>query len=287
MSVRPAKSIPRGAKVLGLVAPATLLTAIAFLLPLAWLGRLSLDEALSGGVLQSAFDLGNYRRFFTDRFYLGVLSRSLGIGLAVTLSTLLVSYPIALFLFRTQSRWRGLLIVLTVAPLLVSSVVRTFGWMVILGEKGWINGVLRLLHVVDAPVALMNNMLGVVIGLTEIMMPTMILALVSGFSRLDPTLEEAARSLGAKPWRSFVRVTLPLSLPGILIGCLITFVLSISSFVTPRLLGGGRVQVMATQIYEEALETLNWPLAAAESVILIAILVLAMTAYERVGRQAA
>lgn len=199
--------------------------------------------------------------------------------------TLLVSYPIALFLFRTRSPWRGVLIVFTIAPLLVSSVVRTFGWMVILSDGGWINGVLRLLGATKEPLHLMNNELGVIIGLTQIMMPTMILALIAGFSRLDVALEEAARSLGAPPWRSFLRVTLPLSAPGILIGCLVTFILSISSFVTPRLLGGGRVQMMATQIYEEALETLNWPLAAAESFILILVLLLAMSLYERLGRR--
>jgi putative spermidine/putrescine transport system permease protein len=277
----------RAIAVAGLLAPALALTGLAFVLPLLWLGRMSLDSALSGGILQGTLGVGNYLQFFTDPYYLGVLWRSLWIGLLVTLATLLVSYPIALFLFRTRSRWRGLLIVLTIAPLLVSSVVRTFGWMVILSDAGWVNGVLRLLHFTGQPLRLMNNEVGVVIGLTEIMMPTMILALISGFARLDPTLEEAARSLGAPPWRTFMRVTLPLSLPGIVTGCLITFILSISSFVTPRLLGGGRVQMMATNIYEEALETLNWPLAATESIILIIVMVLAMTAYERLGRTSA
>jgi putative spermidine/putrescine transport system permease protein len=206
-------------------------------------------------------------------------------SVAVTFATLLCSYPIALFLFRMRSRWRGVLAVLTISPLLVSSVVRTFGWMVVLGDGGMINGALRWLGVIATPLPLMNNMLGVMIGLTQIEMPTMILALIAGFARLDPTLEEAARTLGAPPWRTFLRVTLPLSAPGIMIGCLVTFVQGISSFVTPKLLGGGRIYVMATTIYEETFETLNWPLAAAMSIILVAVFGLCVAIYERAGRR--
>lgn len=274
----------RGPLIALLLAPAVALIVVAFVLPLAWLVRLSLDRS-SGGVLIPDLSASNYLRFLGDGFYLGLLWRSMWMGAVVSALALLASYPIALFLARTQSRWRGLLIVLTVAPLLVSSVVRTFGWMVILGDSGWINGLLHVLGISQTPIRLMNNMTGVLIGLTEIMMPTMILALIAGFSRLDLTLEEAARSLGAPPWRCFLRVTLPLSIPGIAVGCLITFVLSISSFVTPKLLGGGRVAVLATAIYEEALETLNWPFAAAVSIVLIAIFGLTLALYERLGRR--
>ncbi|MGH7189082.1 MAG: ABC transporter permease, partial [Acetobacteraceae bacterium] len=125
----------------------------------------------------------------------------------------------------------------------------------------------------------------VYIGLTQIEMPVMVLALIAGFASLDPTMEEAARSLGAAPWRAFLRVTVPLSAPGILVGCLITFVQVTSSFVTPTLLGGGRVYVMATMIYQEALETLNWPLGAAISIILIVVLLACLAGYERVERR--
>jgi putative spermidine/putrescine transport system permease protein len=163
--------------------------------------------------------------------------------------------------------------------------VRTFGWMVILGDSGLVNGLLRWLGLLAAPLPLMNNMLGVMIGLTQIEMPTMILALIAGFARLDTTLEEAARTLGAPPWRTFLRVTLPLSAPGIMIGCLVTFVQGISSFVTPKLLGGGRIYVMATTIYEETFETLNWPLAAAMSIILVAVFGCCVAGYERAGRR--
>jgi putative spermidine/putrescine transport system permease protein len=269
----------------GLVLPALALMVVAFILPMLWLGRLSLDRSTGGGVLIEDVSVGNYLHFFQDPFYLSIMWRSLWMSVVVTMLSLVCSYPIALFLFRTRSRWRGILAILTISPLLVSSVVRTFGWMVILGDTGLINGLLRYLGVIDTPVPLMNNMLGVLIGLTEIEMPTMTLALMAGFSRLDATVEEAARTLGASPWRTLLRVTLPLSAPGIVIGCLITFVLVMSSFITPALLGGGRVYVMATAIYQEALETLNWPLAATVSIILIAVFGVCVGSYERISRR--
>jgi putative spermidine/putrescine transport system permease protein len=268
-----------------LLVPACAVTLAALVLPMAWLIRLSFDRAQEGGVLVQTVSPGNYVRFFTDPYYLGILWRSLWISAVVSGLTLLASYPIALFLFRSRSRWRSLLAILALAPLLVSSVVRTFGWMVILSDKGWINGLLHLVGLTHAPIQLMNNIWGVLIGLTEILMPTMILALIAGFARLDPTLEEAARSLGAPPWRGFLRVTLPLTMPGILVGALITFMLAISSFVTPSLLGGGRIILLATDIYEEALETLDWPFAAAVSIILIVVFGLALVASERLGRR--
>ena len=277
----------RVAAAAGLLSPASALMLVGFVLPMAWLIRLSLDRSEEGGVLVPDLTAANYTHFARDSFYLAILLRTLILGVVVALITLICAYPIALFLFRTRSRWRGALAVLTISPMLVSSVVRTFGWMAILGDRGLINQVLQALGIISHPLALMNNMLGVVIGLVQIEMPVMILALMAGLSRLDPTLEEAAQTLGAKPWRSFLRVTLPLSAPGIVLGCLITFVQVISSFITPTLLGGGRVYVMATTIYEEALETLNWPLAAAISIILIVVFALCAVAYERFSRRAA
>ncbi|HSU04467.1 MAG TPA: ABC transporter permease [Acetobacteraceae bacterium] len=273
----------RFASFAALLSPASALMLIGFVLPMAWLFRLSLDRAVEGGVLIPDLTPANYVQFVHDKFYLAILGRTLVLGVVVSFFTLLCAYPIALFLFRTRSRWRGILAVLTISPMLVSSVVRTFSWMAILGDRGLVNHALLALGLIDHPLALMNNMLGVTIGLVQIEMPVMILALIAGLSRLDPTLEEAAQTLGARPWRAFVRVTLPLSAPGIILGCLVTFVQVMSSFVTPTLLGGGRVYVMATTIYEEALETLNWPLAATISIILILVFGLCALFYERIG----
>jgi len=269
-----------------LLSPSSALLLVGFVLPMGWLIRLSLDRSNEGGVLISDLTAANYRYFVHDPFYLAILVRTLVLGVVVALITLVCAYPVALFLFRLRSRWRGLLVVLTISPMLVSSVVRTFGWMAILGEKGFLNQVLQAVGITSHPLTLMNNMLGVVVGLVQIEMPVMALALIAGLSRLDPELEQAAHTLGARPWRAFLRVTLPLSSPGIVLGCLLTFVQVISSFITPTLLGGGRIYLMATTIYEEALETLNWPLAATISIILIAVFAMCAALYERFGPRA-
>jgi len=252
-----------------LLLPAAIVDLLLFVLPLAWILRISLYQALPGGGLRPAATLDSYGAFLGDEFYWQEVGRTLGLGLEVTLITLVVAYPIGLFLARSRSRWRGLLVTLAIAPLLTSGVVRTYAWMVILGNTGLINGLLQRAGLIAAPLSLVNNLTGVVIALVQILMPYMVLALLSGFGRFDSDLEWAAASLGANPWRVFWRVTFPLSLPGVATGCLLVFVLTISSFVTPQLLGGGRVFLMATEIFDQATYTLNWPFAAAISMLLL------------------
>ena len=174
------------------------------------------------------------------------------------------------------------LTVLVISPLLTSAVVRTYGWIALLSDQGPIVSSIAALGF-TAP-RLMFNTTGVVIGLTEILMPYMILSLLAGFGRLDPRVEEAAMTLGARPGRIFWRVILPLTLPGIALGCLLCFVLAVSSFITPKLLGGGRVFLLATEIYDQAIVTLNWPLAATLSMLVLIIFGAALAVYARVLR---
>lgn len=270
--------------IIQLLVPATLALAVFFVLPLLWLLRMSFNRGLPSGAIESAFTLENYVAFLTDSFYVREIVRTIGLGLGVTVLTLIAAYPIGLFLARSQSRWRGVLVALAIAPLLTSTVVRTYGWMVLLGSEGLINSTLVWIGFVDTPLQLVNNLTGVVIGLVEILMPYMILGLLSGFGRFDRDLEDAAMSLGAGPLRTFWRVTLPLSIPGIATGCLLVFVLTISSFVTPRLLGGGRVFLMATEVYNQATYTLNWPFASAISFVLLILFGVVITAYVRMLR---
>lgn len=266
-----------------LTTPILLIIGFGFVVPLLWIARISFQPVIEGSTLLEGFTFDSYVAFFADSFYRSAALRSIQMAATVTVLALLVTYPIALFLHRTDSKWRSVLIVITVAPLLVSAVVRTYGWMVILGDAGWINSVLRML---DLPtLRLFNNYTGTVIGLTEIMMPYMALGLIAGFNRIDPTLEEAAASLGATPLRRFLRVTLPLSLPGVGLGCLLSFVLTMSAFVTPSLLGGGRVFVVATEIYNQAIAILNWPLAAAMSVITLVFFMIVLMVYNRLSRR--
>ncbi len=270
---------------LGLLLPGLAALGISFVLPLLWLMRMSLNRGGAAGAIEETVTLDTYVGAITDSFTWEVTVNTLKLGGLVTVLTVAVSYPLALFLSRTASRHKGLLIALAVTPLLTSQVVRTYGWLVLLGDDGVVNGALSGMGLVNEPLPLSNNFTGTVIALVQILMPYAILAMLSGFGRVSTELEQAAGSLGANRWRAFRRVTLPLSLPGVLTAALLVFVLTISSFVTPSLVGGGRVFVLATEIYTQATFTLNWPLAAALSVFLLALFSILIALYVRAVRR--
>lgn len=270
---------------LALLLPGLLGLLVSFVFPLAYMIRMSFNRGAPDGVVEETFTLDTYIQPLTDPYYWRVTLDTFQMGVTVGLLCVLVSYPVALFLARSTSKYRGLLIAIAIAPLLTSAVVRTYGWMVILGTNGLVNSTLDGMGLIDTPLKLTNNMTGVTIGLVEIFMPYAILAMISGFGRLSPQLEEAAGSLGASKLQVFTRVTLPLSLPGILTAFLLVFVLSISTFITPRLLGGGSVQVLATEIYDQTTGLLNWPFAAALSVILLILFGLIIAVYQRLTKK--
>jgi putative spermidine/putrescine transport system permease protein len=269
-----------------LLAPAVGVSAVTFLWPMLHLAGLSFHAALDGGGIGEPITLATWIDVLSDGYYWGLVVNSVLLGLFVSILSLICGYPIALFVHRTGPRWRNLLMVACVSPLLVSAVVRTYGWLVLLGDRGLIPALLRTMGWAHPP-RLVFNLTGVVIGLTEILMPYMILSLITGFGRLNPALEEAAATLGAPPMMVFRRVVLPLTLPGILLGCLLAFVLAVSSFITPSLLGGGRVPLLATEIYDQAIVSLNWPVASALSFLVLALFGGAMAFYGRLSRTAA
>ncbi len=268
-----------------LLIPLIAINLAAFVLPVAKLINISFIKSSGSGVLTNIHTLDNYLSFLTDSYYLALIPTSLGLSFVATLATLICSYPIALFLYRAPDRWRNIMFVVTIAPLLVSSVVRTFGWMSLLGDQGVINVVLISFGVISQPLELVNNYLGVFIGLVEILMPYMALCLIAGFGRLDSFCEEAAASLGASPLRRFWYVVFPLTLPGVMLGCLLCFVLALSAFVTPKLLGGGRVFLLATEIYDQAVVQLQWPMAATISVVILVLFTIALIGYSRLSRR--
>jgi putative spermidine/putrescine transport system permease protein len=270
-----------------LALPAALLLLAIYAWPLAGLFRMAFQSTTaSGGLIWDTWSLDPWRALLSDAFTVELTLNSLRLSLISTTLALLLAYPVALFLYRTTSRWRGLLAVIAVAPMLVSGVVRVFGWLAILGDRGLVNTVLQGLGLVTAPLRLVYNFTGVAIGLAEALIPYMIMALLAGFGRLDRSLEEAAASLGAPPRHVFWRVTLPLSLPAVALGFLLCFVLAMSAFVTPKLLGGGRVFVLATEIYDSAITNANWPAAAALAFYTLVLLTLLLGSYSALARRA-
>lgn len=265
-----------------LLAPIILVNLLAFILPVLNLATLSFRAASASGTLSDAWTLSTWQSLLTDTYYWRMVWRTVWIGLLITAITLVLSYPLALFVSRQSGMVRTVLVVVCISPLLISAVVRTYGWMVILGNQGFAPSIIRSLGF--TPPRLINNTQSVVIGMVEILMPYMILCLLAGFGRLEKVLEEAASSLGATPFTTFRRVILPLSLPGVLLGCLLCFVLAVSSFITPKMLAGGRVSLLATEIYDQAVVTLNWPLAAGLSVMILVIFGLALVLYGRLSR---
>jgi putative spermidine/putrescine transport system permease protein len=260
-----------------LLAPSLGLLLVAFLVPVGFLMPTSVRPYVPLVGITGGVTVDHYVKLVTDSYYLEIIARTLGLGLTVTALTLVIGYPVAFFLARTRSRWRGWLTILVVFPLLLNLVVRTFGWIALLAQNGLVNQAMTTLGLTDAPMKLLFNFTGVLIGLTHIYLPFMILVLVGAIQNIPRDVEDAARVLGASWLSAFVRVTLPLSAPGVLSGSILVFVLTISALVTPRLLGGPTYQVMSTLIYDEFLQRLNWPAGSAQAIFLT-VMVLALVA---------
>jgi putative spermidine/putrescine transport system permease protein len=260
---------------LPLLLPALTLLLLCFFAPLGITVRYSFNRFVPGGLQEPAFVLSNYSKFMFDGYYAAILLRTLALGAGVALVTLLLGYPLAYAIARSRSRWKGLLISATLIPLMTSVVVRSYGWTILLSDSGIIND---MLTAVGLPrIKLLFTMTGVILSLTQVMMPFLVLTLVGVLQNISEDLEDAARGLGAGRWHVVRDVLLPLSMPGIAAGSLLVFALSISAFATPRLVGGASIEVMATMIYDQVLNALNWPFASATSIIMLAIvLVLAI-----------
>lgn len=249
-----------------LIAPLLLVLAGFFLVPVLMLLPTSFGVYEPGaGLVEGAWSLKNYSQIVTDDYYREVVWRTLGLGLSVTLICLLLGYPLAYLIARGPERWRVPLILLVIFPMLLNLVVRSFGWIALLANRGLINNLLMQIGLTAAPVKLLFNFVGLFIGLTHIYLPFMVLMLVAAIRNVPRDVESAAATLGSSRAHVFMAVTLPLSAPGILAGSILVFVLTISALVTPRMLGGPTYQVMATLIYDEYMQLLDWPSGSALS----------------------
>jgi putative spermidine/putrescine transport system permease protein len=245
-----------------LVAPAILIVGVLFVYPVSWLIARSVTDPVPG--------LQNFRHLIETSIYLKALWNTIIISGSVTLLCVLLGYPIAYTMAHASQRLRRLLIFVVLIPFWSSILVRTFAWMVLLQQKGLVNKTLiDYLGLIETPLTLIYNRTGVLIGMSHILLPFMILPLYSVLCRIEPSLTQAAASLGAPPLRNFVRVYLPMSLPGLIAGTVLVFVIGLGYYITPALLGGPGDTMIAQLIEMQIADFGNWGLAGALAVILL------------------
>ncbi|HEV2550250.1 MAG TPA: ABC transporter permease [Stellaceae bacterium] len=244
-----------------LVAPAVALLAVVFVYPVFWLLLRSFSDPYWG--------IQNFRTLVDRPLYLRALANTVIVSGSVTLVCLLLGYPLAYTIANAGSRLRRLLVFAVLIPFWTSLLVRTFAWMVLLQQKGLINQALLRLGLIDQPLTLIYNRVGVIIGMVHILLPFMVLPLYSVLTRIDPSYTSAAASLGAPPLSSFLRIYLPLSLPGVLTGTVLVFAIGLGYYITPALLGGPGDTMIAQLIEMQVSELGRWGLAGALAVILL------------------
>ncbi|WP_428671301.1 ABC transporter permease [Reyranella sp.] len=241
--------------------PALILLFLFFLFPVVRMLGFSIE----------AGTLDWYAKALSEGLYLQVFWNTFEIALLVTAICLLLGYPLGFLIATTTPGWATLGFIFVLLPLWTSVLVRTYAWMVLLGRNGVFNRWLIETGVISDPLPLLHNFNGVLIGMVHVLLPYMVLPIYGAVRRLDPALVAAAEGLGASNWRIFWRIYLPLTLPGIFAGAVIVFVLSLGFYITPALLGGGKVMMVAVMIEQEVRQTLNWPFAAALSAVLLAL----------------
>ena len=262
-----------------LSAPALLLFGCLLLVPLALTAVLSFQVFDYATGVKSSFTLTHYIAVFTDDYYHAIFWRTFWISALVTLICVLVGAPEAYVLSRMDKPWRSILLLVVLAPLLVSVVVRAFGWSMLLGPEGLVNQLVRWSGL--PTLKILYTEAAVIIALVHVMLPFMVIPVWTSLQKLDPGVEDAALSLQASHFTTLRRIIFPQVLPGVLSGSLIVFGLSASAFAIPGLLGGRRLKMVATVVYDEYLHELNWPLGAAIAVTLLLANLVVMLSYNR------
>lgn len=247
------------------LAPALFLVGVLFLLPLLRLALLSFTDRYPEP--SELFTLAHYLEAVFRPFHRNSLATSLSLSAIVTVVTLVLGYPLAFFLVRSNSRYKAIVLLAILSPLLISVVVRSVGWLILLGREGVVNQLLLGLRLFDEPRQLLFNFIAVVVGEVNILLPFMVLSITTSLSQIPPALEDAASVLGAGVVRCFLFITLPLSAPGLISGSVIVFVLTMGSYVTPQMLGGGKVNVITTDIYSRVMVDFDWPMGSALAIV--------------------
>jgi putative spermidine/putrescine transport system permease protein len=261
----------RGGSILSagaLIGPATFVVVLGLLLPIAILFRYSFNQFRPRVMMVEAFTVENYVRFFTDPFYTNIFFTTLRVALICTAICLLLGFPLAYVLARTETRFKNVLIMLIVLPLFVGNAVRAAGWMTLFGPKGFLNVTLMKIGIISEPLQIMFTEGAVIVGIIAVNLPYMVLTLQSVIEGIPRNVEEAAFSLGAGPLAMFRRVLWPLALPGIIAGTILTFILGMNAYATPVLLGGPKFKMMGPLVYGQ-FQLNNWPFGAAVAFILM------------------
>ncbi|MCX5591808.1 ABC transporter permease [Alcaligenes endophyticus] len=221
--------------------------------------------------VQNQLSFEHYLTILLDQYHWSVIWVTIKLGIYSTLICALLGYPLAWFMIRIVSTplWRRLLVILLIVPLFTSNIVRSFGWMVLLGRTGFINETLQNMGLIERPIRFLGTELGILIGLVYILLPFMVISVGASISRIDRSLEYASRDLGAGHWETFRYISLPLTLPGLAAGSIMVFALSVSAYVTPALLSGGRVTVLPMLIYQQYSTVFNFSYGGALSIVLL------------------
>jgi ABC-type spermidine/putrescine transport system permease subunit I len=269
-----------------LLAPITLLYLFCLLAPISYFLAVSFLRYSPAELYTLTPTLENYARLLSDAYNVGVIVETFRVAAVVTAVTLVLGYALAYFLSRAAPAWRGLFIFLVIAPLMTGVIVRTYGWIVLLGMDGLVNRALMALGLVARPLQLLNSEPTVIVALVHLMLPFMVFPIFSALVGQDPHLVPAASTLGARPLRAFLEVTLPISRSGVVMGSALVFTITAGAVVTPALLGGRDVMMMGQMIYQLVLSTFNWPLGAAFAVVLVLCQLVVIALYFRRTRHA-
>ncbi|WP_442892255.1 ABC transporter permease [Ensifer sp. MJa1] len=265
---KPLRAVPAGG-LLPLIAPSIVL-ALFFAIPMGMMIGISFQSQSAGGLT-----FASYSRFFGNDLVLAGLVRTVIMSGLVAVCVTVLAYPLAYYLARATSRWRTVIFALAIAPELAGVVLRTYGWLIILEDRGFINSALMWTGLISEPLPLSKNLFGVVVGLTHVILPFGVLSLLTSLQSINPNLERSAQILGASRLAVIRHIILPLSVPGIVSSLLIGFTMAASAYATPALLGGAGFKVMATMVYEQVLFYLDWPFAAVMANVLLVLMLAA------------